>query len=263
MISEEKINQIINKTIFQKIGEFTLNEQQIDEALIHSYPTPFVVKHLLYSFPLTNGIMEYIKNKNDYIGWINQQHGNNNCDVIIITLNQHFHKILKDITLSMEKSCGWFLSCNVKCNMNGFEYWQFEKKFDNEVTDEILGQNYLYHLCPTSRLKKIINVGLLPKKTTWTPFKMEENTFYYEQGKNFGWTTIDRVYFFTEEPNIEFLQNNTFNEKNVFTDTYTLLSIDTTQLLPNTKFYTDPRTKNAVYTLDNIPPKAIQIIKKE
>ena len=45
----------------------------------------------------------------------------------------------------------------------------------------------------------------------------------------------------------------------IFTDTYTLLQIDTSKLLPNTKFSFDPIGEGGVYTLDNIPPKAINI----
>ena len=87
-----------------------------------------------------------------------------------------------------------------------------------------------------------------------------EHTFRDRLGQHYGWMTIDRVYAFLNRPNDDFLKNNTFNTKDIFTSTYTLLQIDTSKLLPNTKFSFDPRSEDAVYTMSNIPPTAISKI---
>lgn len=160
----------------------------------------------------------------------------------------------------MERACGWFLSCKVDTNLEGHEAWQYEKKIDNDATHEVMEHQFIYHLCPTTRLKKILSVGLVPKRTTWEAFMLDdEHTYTDRLGQHYGWMTIDRVYAFLNKPNGDFLKQNNFKEKSIFTDTYTLLKIDTTKLISETKFSFDPRNDGAVYTMGNIPPYAISI----
>lgn len=258
---KEIVRKNLNEILYSYNGENSLCEQNLDEALIHSYDVDFVFRHLLQTFQLAHSVMGYISKTNDYIGWIEKRKVKNSCEVIILVLPLKNNAFLKDITLTMEKSCGWFLSTKINIKMDGFEAWQFEKKFDNEVTDDVLKLGKIYHLFPTSRLNKVIHVGLLPKKTTWTPFILDnEHTFKDSRENHYGWKTIDRVYFFVNKPSEDFLKNNTFSNKEIFTDTYMLLCIDTEKLIPNTKFYSDPRSENAVYTLNNIPPSAISVV---
>ena len=74
--------------------------------------------------------------------------------------------------------------------------------------------------------KKNLIVGLLPKKTTWEAFMLDdEHTYRDRLGQHYGWMTIDRVYAFLNVLSDDFLKNNTFNTKEVFTDTYTPLKI--------------------------------------
>lgn len=264
-MNEKRIKEIVKENIYSflylKNGENVLPEQTINEALIHSYDAGFVLRHLREKFSLASGIIEYFNFPEDYVGWIEKRKGKNDSDVILLALEKQHSNYLKVITLSMEKSCGWFLSTKINLMYENFEAWQFEKKFDNEVTQEVLTLKKIYHLFPSSRLQKVIHVGLLPKKTTWIPFMLDdEHSFEDENGIHYGWKTIDRVYFFKEKPSEEFLTNNNFSSKNIFTSTYKLLAIDTKKLLPNTKFYSDPRSKDAVYSLDNIPPSAIEIL---
>lgn len=265
MIEKEKLDKIIEESIDSVIygynGENVLNKQVVDEAIIHSYDTSFVIRHLMQRFSLAHGIRNYIFQKDRCFGWVEKRKENNDCDVIVVVLPTKHSKTLKEITLSVEKSCGWFLSSKIDINMDGFEAWIFEKKFDNEITQDVIDLGVIYHIFPSSRLAKALHVGLLPKKTTWLPFMLDsEHTFADDKGGHFGWKTIDRVYFFTEKPSDEFLKNNTFSSKEVLTDKYTLLAIDTEKLLPNTRFYSDPRSENAVYTLNNIPPSAITVV---
>lgn len=248
--------------LYRYSSENTLEEQCIEEALIHTYDSIPVINHLVGTFPLAKGFLDFMSSK-DCVGWVEMREGKNDSEVILLVLDLEHSGYLKDITLSMEKSCGWFLSTSINIGIDGLVGWQFEKKFDNNVTKEVLSLTTLYHLAPTSRLKKILNVGLLPKKTTWKPFMLDdEHTFTDEKGNHCGWKTIDRVYFFKSKPSVEFLKNNRFSSKEIFTDTYSLLKIDVSQLLPETNFYSGPRSANAVYTLNNIPPRAITVDNK-
>ena len=89
----------------------------------------------------------------------------------------------------------------------------------------------------------------------------DEHTFRDGLGQHYGWMTVDRVYVFMDKPSKVFLEHNTFQQKNIVTSTYTLLQIDTNKLLPNTKFSYDPRSTGAAYTMGNIPPCAISVVK--
>ena len=266
-LTESELHSVIKECIDKVLLWNTNNEnaipmQMVDEALIHSYEASFVIRHLCSSFHLAKGYRQYSRNPNNYYGYVEKRKNENNCDVILLSLPTANNTILKEITLSMEKSCGWFLSCEVDTSLEGHEAWQYEKKIDNDATYEVMSRQFIYHLCPTSRLQKILSVGLLPKKTTWKAFMLDdEHTYRDRLEQHYGWMTIDRVYMFLNEPSNNFLENNTFNTKDVFTDTFTLLKIDTTKLIPNTKFSFDPRSEDAVYTMGNIPPSAISIAK--
>ena len=257
-IIEDSVNRIL---LWNGNNEYTIQPQMIDEALIYSYDANVVIRHLCSTFRLAKGYREYSRNMNKFYGYVEKRKNENNCAVILLSLTTANNALLKEITLSMERACGWFLSCQIDTNLQGHEAWQYEKKKDNDATTEVLSQQFIYHLCPTSRLQKILNVGLLPKKTTWEAYMLDdEHTFRDRLGQHYGWMTIDRVYAFLKKPNENFLKNNTFSTKDIFTDTYTLLQIDTRKLLANTKFSFDPRSEGAVYTMSNIPPTAISTL---
>lgn len=107
----------------------------------------------------------------------------------------------------------------------------------------------MYHATPTIYIDKILKQGLVPKS---------KNSF-----SNYP----DRVYFIlgddlTQENLMLFgyLQKNRSGETIHDDNQYTILQIEIEKLLSNTQMYIDPRAKNAVYTHDNIPPNAINIL---
>ena len=258
-VIEESVNRVL---LWNSNNENTIQPQMVDEALIHSYEASFVLRHLCSSFNLAKGYRNYSRNPNNYYGYVEKRKSENNCAVILLSLRADNIALLKEITLSMEKACGWFLSCQTDTNLQGHEAWQFKKKIDSDATTDVMSRQFIFHLCPTSKLQKILNVGLLPKKTTWKAFMLDnEHTFRDRLGQHYGWMTIDRVYALLDKVSDDFLKNNSFNTKDIFTSTYTLLQIDTSKLLPNTKFSYDPRSEGAVYTMSNIPPTAISITK--
>ena len=148
-VIKECINDII---LWNAKNENTIHEQMVDEALIHSYEASVVIRHLCSSFQLARGYRQYSRNTNKCYGYVDKRKNENNCDVILLSLPTANSDILKEITLSMEKSCGWFLSCKINTNLQGHEAWQYEKKIDNDATHEVLSRQFIYHLCPTSRL---------------------------------------------------------------------------------------------------------------
>ena len=254
----ELIRRSVKELFYAGEGEDTLNPQPLNEAL-HSYPTDAVKRHLAGKFRLAPDITTYYKNPRAYNGIIQKRKCRNKCDVLLLAIPKGKVQLLKDITLSMEISCGWFLARRIRISDRKMEAWQFEKKMDNDATAETFRQQFIYHLAPTSCVVKIMHIGLIPRMTTWLPYKLDEkHTFYDYRKTHYGWRTVERVYAFLDIPSDEFLGNNSFGEKQVATDTYTLLRIDVSNLNPNAKFYLDPRCDRAVYSLNTIPPYAIE-----
>ena len=261
-ISGKNLNELIRRSVkhffYGGEGVETLSPQPLNEAL-HSYPSDAVKRHLVEMFLLAPDITSYYKNPKAYYGIIQKRKCRNKCDVLLLAIPKGEMQLLKDITLSMEISCGWFLARRIKICDRKMEAWQFEKKMDNDATAETFRHHYIYHLAPTSYVKKIMHVGLIPRMTTWRPYILDEqHTFRDQRETHYGWRTVERVYAFLDIPSDEFLDNNSFGEKQVATDTYTLLKIDVSKLNPNAKFYLDPRCDRAVYSLNTIPPYAIE-----
>ena len=265
MESEQKevVSQCANKVLmWNEHNEDYIHPQMVDEALIYSYDASIVIRHLCNTFWLAKGDIEYLRCISEYNGCVEKKNDKNKCDVIVLSLPISSDDLLKEITLSMEKACGWLLACKTDTNLQGHEAWQYEKKKDNDATDEVFAKDFIFHLCPTSHLEKILHVGLISKKTTWECYISDDaHTVCDEIGQHYGWMTADRVHAFFDKPDDNFLQYNNLNEKNMLTDTYTLLGIDTKRLLANTKFSYDPRSERAVYTMGNIPPSAITVVK--
>lgn len=259
-----KKKDTVDRLLIWSIGnEDYIYPQMVDEALLYSYDTSRVIRHLCSTFHLAKGYRKYERKSMDYQGFVESRKTHNHCSVILLCLPDKNKKLLKEITLSMEKSCGWFLARKLdKVDLDNHEGWQFEKKKDNDATHEVKSHDYIYHLCPKSRLQKILHVGLSPKKTTWEAYKLDkEHTLQDKHNQHYGWKTVDRVYAFLDKPDEEFLEDNNFNEKEINSpDGYILLSIDISKLQSKIKFSFDPRYENAVFTLENIPPSAISVV---
>ena len=116
---------------------------------------------------------------------------------------------------------------------------RFEAKFDNEIVENV--PSTLYHLTPSQNANKILRMGLVPKSRSKASYHP------------------DRVYLGKSINGVEKLapqMSLRTGDKN-----FTILKIDT-DLIPGDylKLYTDPNySKEAYYTLNNIPP---QVIKK-
>jgi hypothetical protein len=119
---------------------------------------------------------------------------------------------------------------------------RFEAKFDEEVVENI--PSILYHIVPTQNIDKILKIGLVPKSRSKASYHPE------------------RVYLGRTIEGIEKLvpqMSLRTGDKN-----YTILKINT-EMIPGEylRLYTDPNyVKEAYYTLNNIPPQAIEKVKE-
>lgn len=117
---------------------------------------------------------------------------------------------------------------------------RFEAKYDEKI--ENIPQ-YLYHISPSTNTPKIYQKGLAPKSRSKASYHPE------------------RVYLLKDPDEAENLADMFYQRTGE--TIWDLLRIDT-KLVPGDylRLYKDPNYDNGYYTLNNIPPKAIKIIKK-
>jgi hypothetical protein len=127
--------------------------------------------------------------------------------------------------------------------MYGLEWIRLEAKYDLELNKYELSD--LYHVSPEKYQEKIQKIGLVPKS--------QEKRAHHPE----------RIYFTKNEGDAEFLakQFNEFYEGN-----YNLYKIDIDKLRRKNngiRFFNDPAyTKQGIYTLSNVPPDCITLIRK-
>jgi len=118
---------------------------------------------------------------------------------------------------------------------------RFEAKFDEEIIEKI--PKILYHITPTQNVDKILKIGLVPKSRSKASYHP------------------DRVYLSKGLEDIENLGEMFYQKTGI--KNWTILKINT-DLVPGDylRLYTDPNYTSGFYTLNNIPPQAIEKIKE-
>ena len=118
---------------------------------------------------------------------------------------------------------------------------RFEAKFDEEVVENV--PSILYHITPTQNANKILSIGLVPKSRSKASYHP------------------DRVYLSKDLEDIENLGEMFYQKTGI--KNWTILKIET-DIIPGDylKLYTDPNYKQGYYTLNNIPPQAIEKVKE-
>lgn len=171
------------------------------------------------------------------------------------TFEVTFHQISKDTLdrfLKYVNNLGWFPSYLTtpvyrgKWGQNVYDVdiskIRFEAKFDEEVVENI--PQLIYHITPTQNVNKILSIGLVPKSRSKASYHP------------------DRVYVGKSIEGIQKLAPQMYQRTG--NRDFTILQIDT-DMIPGDylKLYTDPNySTEAFYTLNNIPPYAIQKIKQ-
>lgn len=232
----------------------------LNEGLISTYPIKNVIFALKSLFNLYDGnddternkilfFLDRQKNYNGYNGVIfYNRYSQNDTERIEIKVSENdFNQ--NDFDKYLLKY-GWF--CGIYEKLDGYDNLIrliYEKKFDVDVTEEVLKNKYIYHICPNIYLNKINKSGLKPKFSSWNQYSNPE-----------------RVYFFMKELTHEdfVLWVNEFNAEKKFdyqrNDGWSLLRVDVSKLTNTPTFYFDPRMKNGIYTMDTISPENIEII---
>jgi hypothetical protein len=164
----------------------------------------------------------------------------------IKTFNTNINTLLEGI-IKDANTLGWFPSFmetedytgkwGEKYFKDGEIKLRFEAKFDEEVVENI--PSILYHITPTQNADKILKIGLVPKSRSKASYHP------------------DRVYLSKSLEDIENLGEMFYQKTGI--KNWTILKIDT-DVIPGgyLRLYTDPNYEQGYYTLNNIPPQAIE-----
>lgn len=222
--------------------EYELN---LKEGLIKTTPIGETIYILKKQFP--NWIFQYEKGDKDFT-------------IEILKLKNGIQSEYFEELLPLLNNLGWFISYveiygddievkdkyNEKTVKNAFQnkkiysiYLECEAKFDQKVNKI---PEFLYHVAPLRSWEKIQKIGLVPKSRSKKAYHPE------------------RVYLGKDEKNTSNLASKFYQSEG--TKEWVLLKIDT-NMVPGDylRLYYDPNFKYGYYTLNNIPPQAIEKVK--
>jgi len=223
--------------------EYELN---LKEGLIKTTPIGETIYILKKQFP--NWIFQYEKGDKDFT-------------IEILKLKNGIQSEYFEELLPLLNNLGWFISYveiygdnievkdkyNEKTVKNAFQnkkihsiYLECEAKFDQKVNKI---PEFLYHVAPLRSWEKIQKIGLVPKSRSKKAYHPE------------------RVYLGKDEKNTSNLASKFYQSEG--TKEWVLLKIDT-NMVPGDylRLYYDPNFKYGYYTLNNIPPQAIEKVKE-
>jgi hypothetical protein len=223
--------------------EYELN---LKEGLIKTTPIGETIYILKKQFP--NWIFQYEKGDKDFT-------------IEILKLKNGIQSEYFEELLPLLNNLGWFISYveiygdnievkdkyNEKTVKNAFQnkkihsiYLECEAKFDQKVNKI---PEFLYHVAPLRSWEKIQKIGLVPKSRSKKAYHPE------------------RVYLGKDEKNTSNLASKFYQSEG--TKECVLLKIDT-NMVPGDylRLYYDPNFKYGYYTLNNIPPQAIEKVKE-
>jgi hypothetical protein len=230
----------------QAFGHEELLEQLIRES-IQRAP---LYEGLIYSYP-PSAVFPGLKQIGFSDVWYNKY---KNLFVIGFILGDDNKSRYEKLNRFMDNVCGWTHSATMANKIrvdkrldfllinDGFAELQYEAKFDIEMYGL---PEKIYHLTTTNKVEKILRMGLTPRNSI-TPFNYN-NRIYFSLNSN---TLLSLA-----KEKVELNVKKTKEPTN-----FTILEITPTYTQLGMRFFKDPNFVNGVYTLENIPPEAINPI---
>lgn len=177
---------------------------------------------------------------------IHKSKGKNGVGIyVLLAKNDPTIRLIK---LGMKKMGYFFARSAPFVDKYGKEWikYQFDPLIQDDNTNEILKQKFLYHITPQYNVDSILKNGLLPR---------HDNDIYYYPDRVYMFATDDMDKIKKWGYRLYFANGDERNDGN-----YTILQVDTNVLKNDkVKLYYDPNLPDGVYTTDKISPNAIKI----
>ena len=240
----------MTKSVLVSFEEITnLIKESIGKKLIlprKSFGNIFNINETVKENPLLEGIfrtykpekvLKYLEKRYGDAAIVNVFDGDNEEKIFLIkTSDVDYNQNIIDKDMAL---CGYFPSYVEK--NNGQRTIQYEPRHQNATK--------------TNRVKKILNIGLTPK-THNKKFNYPDRVYFFLNEPSYDeWIDIIEEFYSAELKAYKMRQTNNLP----YEGSYTVLSIDT-EKIKNTDFFYDPNAENCVYTYDNIPPEAIEVV---
>lgn len=237
----------------------------LEEGIHQSYDAKDIYKILLKHYNIGNE-ENFLQQGNDigiyYDGSYNSDGilYNNEISVLVLVMPNEFYdteKIKKFMT-----TCGWILAQEKEYyKNNNYTVYSFQK---NKEIKNIELPDFLYHLTPETKIKKILKNGLVPRTTNIMSNRPERVYLYTEKMGMGSFRMFANALWkaqLEKTMNLNGLSKQEIADKlgQPRTVKYVLLEINTSKC-NDLKIYGDPDMDGAVWTYDNIPPQAIRII---
>lgn len=249
-INKQKFNGRIDGVHFNINEHFALIKNRwdypkfVNEGLISTYPSDRVRNVIFKKFGLMDEQVEIYK--------ISTSDGDVDLITIIIPKNST-KDYIGEITHEM-KTCGYFQSQKMQpyCGGNVYGVLVFEPKYSKDISAKIRKScHYLYHCTDAVNINKILKKGLVPRSNN-SLFVFPDRIYAFK-GDTLSQEQIEIMYRIQMKHNDDIL-----GKKNPIENMeYYLLTIDISKMPQDVKLYSDPLSKDAVFTNDNIPPSAI------
>lgn len=219
----------------------------IDEGLIKSYDIDKVVSFIKKCFNLNGnddktqlaGLFKKYGKDID-VGYNGKIRKVSNDSVEVVLSNDKSY--LKDKLDYYFKKYG-YINSRTDNEPDDTTRYVYEKKYGEEIKlfQLINDCEYLYHVTSRSNIENIQKKGIKAKSAT----------------NPYGYMHDERVYLFLDYPT---------DEDEIFLfgqDEPVIFKVILNKLPLNYTFYYDPRMDNALYTYEQIPPEAIEVIKND
>ena len=170
----------------------------------------------------------------------------NNIKVMVLFCDTSNNRKLMIDTMS---GCGWSLAKaqNIIINNIPWVMMSFDPMFQDDITDEILKYDFLYHITPKYNIDAIMSNGLEPRS---------ENTYFqYPKRLHILKGNLDLNQIYNIGIQLFNANNNPKNDGN-----YILLAINVKELPDSIRFYYDPRYEGGYYTKQMIQPNLVKPI---
>lgn len=234
-----------HKKVIQSITDRWSISNELNESLIMTYPSEKVRKNILRKFNLEDSQVEIVENETE----------EGVVELISVILPKNSTQELIGNVKNEMKYCGYHLSnkeMKPYCGGSVYGVLVFEPDYSKDVSQKIREKcKYLYHCTDTVYIDKILKKGLIPKSNN--SIYMFPDRVYCMKGDDLSMVQIESLY------NIQQAHNSTMpqlqNPKESLD--YCLLTIDVNKLPQDIKIYSDPFSKGAIFTNDNIPPYSI------
>ena len=253
IVNEGQLKTIVKEilTVDKVPKNYSPSKLTIDNIFLIAENAVHLYEGIYSTYPIEkvrNFLISYYHLPKECVTIEDAYNGEQSLVILIDNNSENKEKLDKSLAL-----CGYFSSLVTERYNGEFLEITYEKRINDDANGIVSKQKYLYHVTPSVYVDDILINGLCPKS--------KNKKFEYPSRIFFTLDKLDvrgiRAY---GEMLYPYIKQNQYTKDNGIYNSFALLQINVDDLnLEDYSFYKDPNLDNAIYTIDNIPPEAIQV----